>query len=266
MKTLKLLTTLIIIALSIHIGSAEETADAGTLAGDGTLRRIRVPILMYHYVGALPSDADDVRINLTISTDYFREHLEFLKSEGYSTISLYEIAQALTNGTQLPLKPIVLSFDDGHIDHYTNAYPLLKEFGYTGTFFIITQFADDNVQGHLTWEQIQEMAANGMSIESHTKTHPNLQDRDNDFLVYQILGSVESLEYYTQQDIYGFSYPAGRYDENVINLLKTTNIQFAVTTQYGAYHTSTDMLEAPRLRITNNMNAVGLASLLNSVP
>lgn len=265
MNLLNLLTLFSILMFSTSIGNASESTDT-VLDDDGTLRRIRVPILMYHYVGVLPPDADDVRINLTISTEYFREHLEYLTSEGFSTISLYEIAQALQYGTPLPPKPIVLSFDDGHLDHYTNAYPLLREFNYTGTFFIITQFADDNASAHLSWEQIQEMAVNGMSMQSHTKTHPNLQDRQHDFLVYQILGSVESLEHYTTQDIFGFSYPAGRYDDNVIDLLETTNIQLAVTTQYGAYHTSTDMLEAPRLRVTNNMNAAGLAALLNSIP
>jgi peptidoglycan/xylan/chitin deacetylase (PgdA/CDA1 family) len=107
-------------------------------ADDGTIRRIRVPILMYHYVSPLPPDADDIRAGLTVSPETFRSHIEFLKSEGYETISLYEMNTALEYGLELPEKPIVLTFDDSYTDHYQYVFPVLKEFGYTGTFFVIT--------------------------------------------------------------------------------------------------------------------------------
>lgn len=262
MKTkLSLTLILLLVAVSFLFPTSTHTQHNQPIA-DGTLRKIRVPILMYHYVGYLPADADNVRVNLTITPDLFQQHIDYLSRAEFSPISLYEISEALLHGAYLPPKPIVLTFDDGHIDHYTNVFPILRDFSYTGTFFIITQFADNNQPGYLNWNQIQEMADAGMSMQSHTKTHPDLRNRDHNFLVYQILGSIESLEHYTQNEITAFSYPAGRYDTAVLNLLDTTTIQTAVTTQFGMQHTTTDMLEMPRIRITNETGVAGLDYLL----
>lgn len=231
---------------------------------DGTLRRIFVPILMYHYVSPLPPDADDVRVGLTVSPEMFRQHIAYLRAEGYQTISLNQLHQALLIGTPLPPKPIILTFDDGHIDHYTNVFPVLREAGYTATFFIITGRADTGASNYLNWSQISEMAMAGMSMEAHTKNHFDLRSRSYEFLVYEIMGSVESLEAHTGMPTRMLAYPAGRYDDTTLSVLRSTPIQRAVTTQPGAYHTTDNALEMPRLRITAEMSTAGLAHLLNS--
>lgn len=230
--------------------------------GDGTLRRLRVPILMYHYVSELPPDADGIRIGLTISPTLFQEHVGYLQEQGYETISLYEMHMALAYGVPLPPKPVILTFDDGHIDHYRNVFPVLREAGYTATFFIITQFADNNVPGYMNWNQIREMAEAGMSMESHTKTHSDLRLRAYDFLVYEIIGSIESLEVHTGRRPAMFAYPVGRYDENTLDVLDTTTVVRAVTTQPGVLHTTDNRLEVSRLRISNDTGVPGLAYLL----
>ncbi len=231
---------------------------------DGTLRRIYAPILMYHYVSPIPSDADDIRINLTVEPAIFRAHLDYLRSSGYVSVSLYEIDQALLNGAPLPSKPVVLTFDDGYLDHYTFVFPLLQEFGYTGTFFIITELADHRQPGHLTWEQIQTMAIAGMSMESHTKNHPDLRNRSYDFLVYEVAGSVESLAAHLSVTPRFFAYPVGRYDDTVLNFLPQTPLWRAVTTESGAYQTTDNHLLMPRVRISGNTSVAGLDSLLNT--
>lgn len=233
---------------------------------DGTLRRIRIPILMYHYVSPLPPDADTIREGLSVSPETFRAHIEFLKSEGYSTISLYEMNEALNSGIELPQKSIVLTFDDSYTDHYNYVFPILKEYGFVGTFFVITEFTDNKNPNHLTWEQVKEMADAGMSMESHTKTHHTLVDRDEDFLVWEIIGSIESIESHTGKRPTIFSYPVGRYDEETLQLLSTTTVTRAVTTEYGTYHTTHEALLSPRLRITGNMGVAGLRNLLDNAP
>jgi peptidoglycan/xylan/chitin deacetylase (PgdA/CDA1 family) len=233
---------------------------------DGTIRRIRVPILMYHYVSPLPPQPDNIRQGLTVSPDIFREHIEFLKSDGYETISLYEINDALQNGTPLPEKPIVLTFDDGYIDHYQYVFPVLKEYGYTGTFFVNTGFTDNNNPNHLTWEQVEEMANAGMSMESHTKTHSTLANRDYDFLIWEIVGSIESLEAHTGKRPQMLAYPVGKYDDYTLSILDSTTITRAVTTEYGTYQTLHDALLTPRLRVTGNMGVAGLRNLLDNAP
>lgn len=254
-------------ALSLIFGSVNTHSVEGTISNetfDGTLRRIYSPILMYHYVSELPEDADEYRQGLTISPAQFRDQMDFLRTNGYETISLYQLDNALNFGAQLPENPIVLTFDDGYIDHFNNVFPVLNEFGYIGTFFVITDRLDNNDPQYLTWEHAQIMEDAGMSIESHTKSHPDLRNRNYDYLVFQVLGSIESIEGHVEQPSSMFSYPSGRYDENTLEILGTMPIQRAVTTENGAWHTTDNRLEVTRLRISGNMGAPGLRQLLNA--
>jgi peptidoglycan/xylan/chitin deacetylase (PgdA/CDA1 family) len=231
---------------------------------DGTLRRIRVPILMYHYVSPLPDNADDIRRGLSVSPDQFRAHVEYLFYQGYSTISMYDLDDALLRGKPLPPKPVILTFDDGYIDHYTNVFPVLRSQAFTGTFFIITSRPDAHDPEYMSWDQIREMAGAGMSMESHTKTHSELDGgRSYDFLVYEMLGSMESLRAYTGRQPHMFAYPVGRYDAAALAVARTLPIWRAVTTHDGRYHTTDNRLELDRVRIPGNLGVPGLASILN---
>lgn len=234
-------------------------------SGDGTLRRIHVPILMYHYVSELPPDADATRIDLTVRPDMFRTHMQDLKDDGYTTITLYQLDDALLNGTPLPAKPIILTFDDGYIDHYVNVFPILKEYGFIGTFFIITGMPDNHVPGYVTWEQIREMSDAGMDMESHTKTHQDLRNRDYDFLVYELLGSAQSLQAYTGREPHMFAYPVGHYDDMTLNVLHQLGMWRAVTTESGSLETTDNRLELPRLRVSGDTGVSGLEYLLRIV-
>lgn len=230
--------------------------------GDGTLRRVRVPILMYHYVSELPADADDIRIGLTVTPALFRAHMTYLQQQGYTTISLYDLDDALMQGKVLPPKPVVLTFDDSYIDHYVNVFPILREFGFTATFFVITGLVDAHASDYMTWAQIKEMAVAGMSMESHTKNHVDLRDRGYDFLVYELLGSLQSLASYTGYESHMFAYPVGRYDDMTLSVLEQMPIWRAVTTQPGLLHTTDNVLEVPRQRVSGNMSVAGLEYIL----
>jgi peptidoglycan/xylan/chitin deacetylase (PgdA/CDA1 family) len=230
---------------------------------DGTLRRMRVPILMYHYVSEVPVDADETRINLTVTPAAFEQQMDYLFSEGYSTIDLSQLVDALLTGALLPPKPVVLTFDDGYSDHYTTVFPTMRARGQTGTFFVITGTADQNVTGYLNWPQIVEMAAAGMALENHTRDHPDLRGRDYAFLVYQLLGAKESLIAYTQRPVDFFAYPVGRYDDFVLEILQTLPARAAVTTAFGTLQTTDSLLELPRVRISNDTTPGAFASLLN---
>jgi peptidoglycan/xylan/chitin deacetylase (PgdA/CDA1 family) len=235
-----------------------------TTSHDGTLRRIRVPILMYHYISELPTNADKYRVELTVTPDIFHAHMAYLHDNGYETISLDMLDDALRLGTPLPSKPIVLTFDDGHLDHYTNAYPILQEFSFTGTFFVITGLLDNRHPDYINWEQANEMKAAGMHIEPHTKNHLELDNRSRDFVVYEVLGSIESVEAHIGQRPRNFSYPVGRYDDLTLQVMQEAAIARAVTTQLGSAHTTTNRLEVSRLRVTGNMNVQGLRHLLQN--
>lgn len=240
------------------------TAQSINDAGDGTWRRIHVPILMYHYISPLPADADAFRVDLTVEPPIFRAHMQYLADNGYTTISLYDLHRALNHGDALPSNPVILTFDDGYTDHYEIAFPILREFGFVGTFFIITGRADSGNPMHLNWAQINEMAQAGMSMEGHTRTHLDLRNRDRDFLVFEIVGSLESLQAHTDQAARMFSYPAGRYDDDTLRIMNSSEVLRAVTTQIGAYHTTDNAMEVSRLRVHGNLSVAGLDQLLRA--
>lgn len=260
--SLILILTLFIFSVSFPATSSDVPTEPPVF--DGTMRRIRVPILMYHYVSPLPEEPDDIRAGLTVEPDIFRAHLQYLQEQGYTSISLYDLDQALMLGTELPSRPVILTFDDGYLDHYTVAFPLLQEFGFTATFFIITARADTHDPAHLSWAQITEMSAAGMDMESHTKNHMDLRERERDFLIYEILGSLESLAAFTEETPRMFAYPVGRYDAETLAVAAELPIWRAVTTEPGALQTSDNRLLLPRIRVLGNMSVPALASVLET--
>lgn len=216
---------------------------------DGVSREANVPILMYHYISEPPPDADEIRKGLSIPPATFEAHLQYLKNNGYRTISLHQLLLHLTRGEPLPEKPIILTFDDGYRDSFENAFPLLQKYGFTGTFFLITNFIDEGRPAYLTWDQVKQMAAAGNEIGAHSRDHPDLRGKDTDFLVWQILGSKEAIQNGAGLTPRFFSYPSGKYDENVIAILASAHYWGAVTVKQGVHQSSDTPFELQRIRV-----------------
>lgn len=232
-------------------------------AQDGTLRRVRVPILMYHYVGPLPQDADPLRTGLTVRTDEFRDQLTWLRREGYSSISFDQLFAALDEGAPLPDKPVILSFDDGYRDHFTVALPLLLEAGFAGTFFVISERVDAQDPNHLDREQVAAMAAEGMTMESHSRSHRDLAGRDRDTLVFELLGSRETLEAYTGRAPVTVAWPFGSHDALARQVAREAGYRMAVSTRAGVLHSNTGLFDLARIRINRNLTPRGLEALIS---
>ncbi len=209
----------------------------------------RVPILMYHYVSELPPNPDRYRRDLTVLPENFEAQLQYLADAGYHTITLTDLYLHLTQGYPLPEKPIVLTFDDGYRDAYEVVFPLLLDYGFTGTFFVLATPAHFEWSEYITWAQMKEMSDAGMEIQSHGRDHVDLRNRSYDYLVYQTMGIQEAIQYHTGRLPRFFCYPSGRYDANLIAVLKSVGYWGAVTTEWGQTHTREGLFEMPRLRI-----------------
>ncbi len=228
----------------------------------GVVESVRVPILMYHYLSAPPPDADIYRQDLSVTPELFAAHLDRIQAEGYQTISLYDLLLHLTQGAPLPEKPVVITFDDGYRDNYENAFPLLKERSMTATFFVITDFIDEERPAYLTWEMVREMYAAGMDIESHGRNHVSLKGKDNDYLVWQALGSLETIAYEIGERPRFISYPAGEYDPAVIDIFRSADYWAGLTTQQGATHSLDAPFEWKRVRVRGTTTPDDLINLL----
>jgi peptidoglycan/xylan/chitin deacetylase (PgdA/CDA1 family) len=216
---------------------------------DGAMRRVRVPILMYHHIQDAPPGSSALRRDLSVSPSNFETQLRYLQQEGYETVSLYDLVLHLTVGQPLPERPIILTFDDGYADAYIQALPLLQRFGFTGTFFLITAPIDAGNPAFLSWAQVEEMHAAGMSMEAHSYDHPDLRNRGYQYLVYQTLGPKEAIEARTGEKVRFFCYPSGRYDAHVVQVLRSANYWGAVAIEQGATHTSDGLFGLRRVRI-----------------
>lgn len=228
----------------------------------GDVRSIRVPILMYHYLSVPPPGADIFRRDLSVSPDLFAEHLDAIARAGYTPISLYQWLAHLTQGAPLPEKPVVLTFDDGYRDNYTNAFPLLRERGMTATFFLVTDFIDDQRPEYVTWDMVREMYAGGMSIESHGRNHVSLAGKNSDYLIWQALGSLETIEYEVGVRPRFISYPAGEYDQLTVDIFRSAHYWAGFTTRQGATHSSDDLFQVRRVRVRGTTSAAELIRLL----
>ncbi len=233
-----------------------------TAMPDGVIRRAQVPILMYHYVSEPPPEADIYRVDLSVSPRRFASHLQAMAAAGYTTISMYDLLAHLTQGAPLPPKPVVLTFDDGYRDNYENAFPLLQELGMIATFFVVTDFIDSENPAYLTWEMARAMQAAGMRIESHGRDHTSLQNRKDDYLIWQALGSAETIEFEIGVRPRIITYPFGRYDENTIRIFKSAGFWAGVTVRAGATHMTDDLFQLKRVRVRGTTTAADLLRLL----
>ena len=217
-------------------------------------REVCVPILTYHHIGFAPADADDLRRGLTTDPDVFEQHLQLFEEYGVVPITLTDLQYALALGWPLPEKRVIITIDDAYDDVYTYAFPLLQQHGYQATLFVPTAFIDDGAPGYMTWPEIEQMSRAGHDIEPHTKDHVDLRRRSRDYLIYQILGSKQTVEAHTGQIARFFAYPAGAYDDNVIALLEEMSFWSAVSTDSGVVHSLDTIYVLKRLRVSNSID------------
>ncbi len=203
-----------------------------------------VPIIYYHSV-------DDSANNneLIISKGKFRSHMQYLKDMGYTTLTIDELYDYIKNNVKIPEKSVLISFDDGYRDNYTNAYPILKEFGYKATIFVITDMVD-NHDYYLTSAQIKEMSQNGIDIQSHTTNHKKLGESSKVEQLEALKNSKESLEKILNKKIEFIAYPYGNYNNNTIEAVKEAGYKMAFTTKEGWGDVSDNIYKIDRVYIS----------------
>jgi peptidoglycan/xylan/chitin deacetylase (PgdA/CDA1 family) len=164
---------------------------------------ILVPILLYHWIEASPVDS-----RYYVPPDKFESEIKLLHDWGYTSISTTMLVNAIINGASLPPRPILITFDDAHEDNYTNAFPIMKKYGFTGVLYVPFNFIGTN--GYLTVDEIKEMASAGWEIGSHTLSHPiNFSTLGAPSLRAEIVDSRKKLAALLGLPILTFAYPFG---------------------------------------------------------
>ncbi|MCI8611261.1 MAG: polysaccharide deacetylase family protein [Clostridiales bacterium] len=206
--------------------------------------------LMYHLILEEPYTS---LTNLFVRPSEFEEHLQALCSAGCEFLFADEYAN--TKG-----RSIILTFDDGYEDNYTEMFPILKKYGAKATVFMIT--ANINVPGYLTEDMIREMADSGLvRFDSHTVTHPSLTSLSAEGLQEQFAGSAQRLCDLTGRYPTAICYPGGTINDFVIEEA-ARYYKFGYTTVNSADTSGCNPLAIPRVRVSRGMSGVAILSRL----
>ncbi|MBI5303687.1 MAG: polysaccharide deacetylase family protein [Chloroflexi bacterium] len=216
---------------------------------DPGLRAARVPILMYHYVSVPPPDADKYRLDLSVTPANFDAQMEYLAIEGYTPVTVSALTDHLLYGAPLPPKPILLTFDDGYLDNYEFAFPILKKYKFVGTISVITDFVEGKRPGYVNWNQLEDMAIAGMEIASHTLDHQDLSRLPRALQVKEIAESKAAIETRIGTPVKTFCYPAGKYTATTLDVLRSAGYLAGLTEIQGTRQSTDQLFELRRIRV-----------------
>ena len=201
---------------------------------------MRLPVLLYHHVG--PSSSDARYASLSISPEKFERQVRWLARNGYSGIRPSDWV-SWRQGTPLPPKPVLLTFDDGYADFPDYALPVLRRSGFGAVVFIVTRWiaAPNSWDGALLMsaQQIQKCSAQGIEFGSHTRTHPDLTGLSGTQLREEIAGSREDLSAILGAPVTSFAYPYGFANDEVRASVRES-FDLAFTCEEGFNELDTD--------------------------
>ena len=222
-------------------------------------RAAGVRCLSYHSI--VETDQRDAS-QMTTPLSLFRQQLERLADRGYRVERAAAVVAQLRRGVAVDARTIVLTFDDGFLNNYRLAFPLLREFGMPATFFVITAALNGEpgalhnpwAEDYMGWDEAREMQASGLvDFGCHTATHWNLRGLPDATLREETDGAKRALERGLGRPVTLFAYPFGSYgawDAAAVDAVGGAGFAGAFTTVFGVNTPSTDRLLLKRTRVS----------------
>jgi peptidoglycan/xylan/chitin deacetylase (PgdA/CDA1 family) len=208
---------------------------------------LRLPILMYHYVENVADTSDTIRVSLHIPPDIFEKQIKTLQDADYSFITMNDVANAIENGQEIPRKSIVLTFDDGYRDFYTDVFPILKKYSVKAVAYISPGLLDK--PNYMYTNQVVKIQESGLvEIAAHTVNHIYLKDAQMPVVYYEIFDSKKQLESLIHAPVISFAYPYGAFDAQSQQLVKDAGFRTAVSTIPGVQITESNIFTINRIR------------------
>ncbi|MFC1677563.1 polysaccharide deacetylase family protein [Planctomycetota bacterium] len=195
---------------------------------------MKIPILCYHRVLG-PNDVTPLTPTgfvSHISIEQFTEQMDILADNGMQAITYEDFIDASAGRKKLPQRPVMIDFDDTRMVAFTNAWPIMKQRGFVGTVFVISDVADgiDSYMGPLkdfpgmTWDELKKLSDNGWCMGAHTKSHFWLIDlcekKGIEAVQYEILTGKERMEEMLGKPTRVFAYPGGMYNDEIEQIVK----------------------------------------------
>ena len=228
-------------------------------------KRKRLQVLMYHRVCP---DSQAVTSRFVVSKDTFRKQMEFLALHGFCTPTISNILLGATENCNAGKQPIIITFDDGYLDTYENAFPILKEFGLSPIVFVIADFS----RSVNSWDKdgalcnapllrpyhIRIMSESGIQFGVHSLTHSSLPSLNDAELDQELCLSRTALKGVIRQTFPILAYPYGDVNERVKNAGKRAGYRCAFSAHSGPLKYSSDLFEIRRIFMTNRTSRIYL--------
>jgi peptidoglycan/xylan/chitin deacetylase (PgdA/CDA1 family) len=215
-------------------------AIADTAAKPPKKLKFSIPVLNYHSIAVDPDN------NAVLDPKKLEEQMAFLAAEGYTTLTLRQFIDIWDGKAEAPAKAVLLTFDDGYTDNYTEAMPILKKYGFRATMFVSPGMVGQD--GYFAeWDQIREMRDNGWDIQPHGMTHPYLHKMTLEQQRFEIAESIKQLKEHTGIDTEAFCYPYGMRNKDTLKLLEEAQVRFAFTIDQGRTEPTQQPLQLKRI-------------------
>jgi peptidoglycan/xylan/chitin deacetylase (PgdA/CDA1 family) len=203
---------------------------------------VKVPIIIYHSVRPYIPGESVMQDRFDITPELFEQQLIYIRDHGYTTISPDALVLDIKAGTTTPtIKPVMLTFDDGWENQYKYAFPLLEKYHMTATFYVYTKPIDNNKLSYLSWDQLREVDAAGMTIGSHTLTHPLLKRLATADIQNEIVMSKKIIEGELKKPVFHFAQPFGYSSSEIEKIIMNAGYRTARGTYRGVYHSDADI-------------------------
>lgn len=218
-----------------------------SIADTKPTKQIYIPILLYHYVEYVKDEGDTIRKSLNIIPAVFDEEVKTLKNAGYTFLTPKDLADILDEKMGLPQRPVILTFDDGYRDFYTDVFPILKKYNVKAVAYIVPNFL--NKPNNMDLWQLKEIVKSGLvEIGAHTMDHTYLAGLPLKRVKYEVEMSKNYLEKNLNVLVVSFAYPYGAFDNQAIDVVRNAGFKTAITTINGTLITDTNRFFLYRIR------------------
>jgi peptidoglycan/xylan/chitin deacetylase (PgdA/CDA1 family) len=210
---------------------------------------ITLPILTYHYVRQPPSQWTDLMgYRLSVSPTDFAAQMSFLATSGFHPVDFNDVRAYFAGKRPLPAKPVVITFDDGYLDLYTTAYPILRSNAFKAVAYIVSGFVGQ--PRYVSAAQVVEMDRHGIQIASHTVDHANIAGTTSFYsALHQLADSKRWLENLLDHPVVDFAYPSGKFNSTAVAALQRAGYDTAVTEMSSVDHSLADRYLWARVRV-----------------
>ena len=211
-----------------------------------------IPILMYHRIADVPGDRN------SLPKERFEQQLAYLAAHGYHTISADDLYQHLTANKSLPQKPILLTFDDGYVDNYQEALPLLQKYHMQAVVFPIYNWLGKENKWEkfgkqltktMTADELKRWQQAGMDIQPHTANHPFLTQCTDEQLIAELENAKIQFETLLGKPMPYLCYPYGFFNQKVIDFARKANYKMAFAIFENVPLWKLDLFALPRIQI-----------------